>query len=263
MDRPKAKGKKTRSAKKRKPNWDQLYAETDAPTCDLFAGVDVADHCALETALDDLLHNLEGDYFLAWEAVVLDEEDLPLSEAHEDALDSLLSMGDSGRILYVNEIERPSQPWYQWARKVAAALLKQPFHTAEYHAQVTTEGWRRLAEAIEGHSTQLGLPEGVSRPLDVIPVDLQHGLWLQVCFGELEGLGQNGVSLSDEDESWRVSSFVEALQEHRESVEHLGLTLQELFTRVILPPTEEALLVEQLQERLGVGPTDPLAPALA
>ncbi len=64
MARPKTKGRKGLRAEKARHDWDRLFTETDAPSYDLFAEVDLADHCELETALEDLISTLESGRFL-------------------------------------------------------------------------------------------------------------------------------------------------------------------------------------------------------
>ena len=60
---------------------------------------------------DHFLFCMEGNTFLTWEAVIRDEQGLPLSERHEDALDGLLSVEDdpNDRTLYIDESSEASQ----------------------------------------------------------------------------------------------------------------------------------------------------------
>ena len=63
-----------------------------------------------------MLFSIEEGDFLRWEAVVCDELGLPLTARQEEALGDLLNFSDEAdedRILYINEIPRPSEPWYE------------------------------------------------------------------------------------------------------------------------------------------------------
>ena len=110
---------------------------------------DLNDQGDLEWLIEDLISDLENGYFLMWEAVVREEQELPLTEGQEEALSELMSFGDEDeddRILYVNERARPDEPWYQVVRKVVSHLLLNPFETYGTHYAVDLEGWPRLVE---------------------------------------------------------------------------------------------------------------------
>src|ERR1051326_7097524 len=85
--------------------------DPDIPTDDF-----LEEEGALESGLDDTVRFfvdwLEEDRFLAWEAVMGEEQDLPLTAKQKKALSSLLSFNDEGddAILYIDEIPRPSEP---------------------------------------------------------------------------------------------------------------------------------------------------------
>ncbi|MFC1707635.1 hypothetical protein ACFL59_12610 [Planctomycetota bacterium] len=242
----------TRRPKKRvvQEEWERLFSETDAPTENLIGSADLGDGNDVEQVLEDVMDALEDGYFLRWEAVIADENDLALTRAQREALERVIGVGDEDDdeleieegIRWIDERPRPSEPWYCTVQKVAAALLAEgPFDTAMIRSRVVTEGWPELVAAIEEHASALWRPPDLKSPVDVVPVDLQHKLWLQSCFFELEGLGQPGVApLHTKDESWRLPAFVEALEECRDSVEHLGLTLERLFDLIVLPPADEA-----------------------
>ena len=126
---------------------------------------DLDDRGGFEWLIEDLISDLENGYFLMWEAVVREEQELPLTEGQEEALSELMSFGDEDeddRILYINERARPDEPWYQVVRKVVPHLLRSPFETYGTHYAVDLEGWPRLVECLEEHSRGLSLPEGVT-----------------------------------------------------------------------------------------------------
>jgi len=79
-------------------------------------------------------------------------------------------------------------------------------------------------------------------------------LWLQYCFDELSGLGQEKeLTLANEEQkTWRIEGFIERLRECKDSVEYIGLTLEELFKRVRLLQQDEEILIECLKEELNI-----------
>jgi hypothetical protein len=83
---------------------------------------------ALEDGLDDtvgfFVDWLEEDRFLAWEAVVCEEQGLPLTAKQKKALRRLLSFSDEedDEILYIDEIARPSEPWHVILNKIVPRL---------------------------------------------------------------------------------------------------------------------------------------------
>ena len=193
---------------------------------------------------------------MRWEAVVCHELRLPLTARQEEALGDLLSFNDDpadDRILYINEIPRPSVPWYEIVRKVASHLLMTPFRTSDLHYEVTCDGWPNLVTVLEEHGAGLSLPEGVDRPVDVVPIELQHRLWLQTCFDRLSGLGQEDeLTLRNEEQQDRIEGFIRDLREHKESVEALDLTLERILDVLVLPPQDEPIFVQLTQKQLGL-----------
>jgi hypothetical protein len=107
--------------------------------------------------------------------------------------------------------------------------------------------------ALEEHGQGLSLPAGAASVRDVVPADLRHKLWLQDCFNDLSGLGQDDdMTLEDEEEHYRIEEFIERLRDCKESVEDLGLTLDTLLSRVIFPDGDRPIFVRLLSERLGL-----------
>jgi hypothetical protein len=70
---------------------------------------------------------------------------------------------------------------------------------------------------------------------EIIPPDVRHRVWLQYAFDSLSGVAQED-ELNRRDQSWRIDEFVACLREHRDSVDHLDLTLASLLSKV--PPSE-------------------------
>lgn len=249
------KRRRRRSRKSKRATQNQVVLDPDVPTHDFFERINLDKPWGLEEACDNLLYYLETGYFLQWEAVVRQEQGLRLTRAQKEALSNLISFSDEegDRILYIDEIARPSEPWYEIVRKIAPLLLQEPFKTYKVHYAVVIEGWPNLAEHLEKYGQDLSLPEGMTSPFDIIPVDLRHRLWLQTCFDALSGLGQDKeLTLENERQQDRVEWFIGLLREHKDTVQHFDLTIETLLTRVILPPKDEKILTEMMTEQLGL-----------
>ncbi len=252
-----SKRKIIRPAQRRKP------VQADVPTRDLFEHLNLDDPGDLGRSLDDFIYNISSGYFLQWEAVARREQGLPLTGKQKEALSELISFNDeeNDRILYIDEMPRPSQPWYELARSLAAHLPTEPFRTYEAYYSVTTEGWPSLVECLETYGRDLSLPAGAKTPLDIFSVELKHRLWLQSCFSVLSGLGQHAeLTLAKQEQQDRIKWFVELLQEYKDSVHYFDLTLDTLLTRVILPPKDKDIFIAMMIKALGLtSPQDRLA----
>ena len=250
--------KKKRKAPPKRPATFKWEFDPDIPTEDLLEGRDLRPEGDLYEIVDDFLFMMEHGDYLAWEAVVCSEQELPLTKAQEKTLGKLMSFGDDeeDRILYIDEIARPSEPWYETLRKIAPHLVIEPYKTFESLDDVQCEGWGRLTHCLDEHGRDLSLPSGVTTPLDVVPVELRHKLWLQWCFDELGGLGQSEtLTLQNEEEHDGIEGFIECLRRYKESVEYFDLTLDTLLTRVVLPDREKPVFVRTMQEKLGMKST--------
>ena len=246
-----------RSKRKRSKLAAQSQAQPDpgVPTRDYFEYIDLDSPGDVNQILDNLIHDIKTGYFLQWEAVVRQEQGLTLTKKQKKALDSLISFGDADddRILYIDEIPRPSEPWYEIARRIVPHILREPFRTDESMWWAVHEGWPTLVEVLESHGRDLSLPEGVKVPLDIFPIELRHRLWLQVCFDALGGLGQDKeLTLENEGQQYRVGWFIQLLREHKETVRYFELTLEKLLTKVIMPPKDEGIFVRMMIEQLGL-----------
>jgi len=155
----------------------KLFSDSDVPMYDYLKYINLNDHGDLERLLEDLTFDLENGYFLRWEAVVREEQGLPLTDKQEEALSEIIRFDeeeDDDRILYIDEIPRPSEPWYEIVRKLAQHLLLDEFRMFDIHFVVTTEGWAELAEVVEEYGIYLSLPEGIKSPIDVVSTIIQH-----------------------------------------------------------------------------------------
>ena len=228
--------------------------------------MDMSDTGQLSEALDNFVFYMqEGSWsFLTWEAVVREEQDLPLSEKHKQSLSALIGF-DHDVIHYIDDTPRPHEPWYETLRRLASHLPVASFNTAEPQFEVTTEGWPKLAEALRKHGKHISLPEGIDDPFGVIPLNLQHRLWLQSCLDELLGIGyrrgeDDVISLEQKDEHHRIDNFVEALREHKEDIRALELTLEKLWDFLSMPEKDKDIFTKIFSKTLGLkSNTDPIA----
>jgi len=205
--------------------------------------------------LDDLLNCLQDGYFLRWEAVIRNEQGLPLTKKQQKAFDEIINFSDEdedGPILHIDEIPRPSEPWYETLRKIAPKLILDPFKTYEIHNEIFYEELPRLVECLDEYARDLSLPEGTNSPKDVIPDDIRHRIWLQYCFDALSGLGQEEeLTLENEDQKpWRIEGFINALKENKDSVKYLNLTIETLLKMIKLPMKDEKIFVESMLKKL-------------
>jgi hypothetical protein len=213
----------------------------------------------LSEAVENFIFIMEKDDFLAWEAVMAHEQGLRLTHQQRAALGELINFGDpeDDQILYIDEIPRPSEPWYAILNKIVPHLLVEPFRTFDMHYEEQCEGWRRLVQCLNEHADGLSRPPGVSSAVEVVPTELRHKLWLQDCFDALSGLGQDEeLTLENsEQREFRIEDFVESLRKHKESVRYFDLTLDSLLTRVIVPEKDRPILIQAVQGTSGMKST--------
>ncbi len=229
--------------------------DADVPTGDFFEEGPLDDMSNLQDAVDSFVYWLEKDCFLIWEAVVSEEQGIPLTPKQKKALGGLLdfSDGDDDEILYIDEMPRPSEPWHVILNKIAPHLWINPYRTSDGHTEVQYEGWSQIITTLQEHGEDLILPPGAARTEEVVPADLRHNLWLQSCFNNLHGLGQeDSMTLADPEQHDRIEWFIEGLRECRESVAFFSLTLDSLLTRVILPEKDRPIFIRLMQEKLNV-----------
>ena len=228
----------------------------DVPKDDFFGGRDLKTNS--NEVLDDFIFIMEKDEFLAWEAVMAHEQGLRLTRQQRAALSKLLNFGDpeDDKILYIDEIPRPSEPWYDILNKIVPQMVIEPFRTFDVYYEEQCEGWGRLVQCLKEHAGGLSLPPGVSSPVEVVPAQLRHKLWLQECYDALSGLGQEEeLTLEDPEQHYRIEDFVDSLREHKASVRYFDLTFDSLLARVIVPEKDRPILIQAMQEKLGMKST--------
>jgi hypothetical protein len=113
--------RKRRRRRSRRIARDQIPLDPDVPTYDCLEHINLDDTGDVDQALDNLINDIKTGYFLQWEAVVRQEQGLPLTRKQKRILTSLISFGaeEDDRILYIDEIPRPKEPWYEIAKKIA------------------------------------------------------------------------------------------------------------------------------------------------
>jgi hypothetical protein len=230
----------------------------EIPTHDFFEEQKFDDTFDVDEVVTNFIFEMEHDGFLAWEAVVCHEQGVPLTRQQQAALSKLINFGDPDdeQILYIDEIPRTTEPWYEILRKIVPRLLVEPFRTLDAYTEAQHDGWRNLVACLNKRGGGLSLPQGATSPVQVIPADLRHRLDLQDCFSALSGLGQfDGATLEREDEQYCVDDFINILRTCKESVDFLDLTLDSLLTRLVLPDKETPIFIRLMQTKLGVKST--------
>jgi hypothetical protein len=230
----------------------------DVPTHDFIELRPLDEIWNLQEAVESFVYWVKKGQFLTWEAVVCQEQGIPLTAAQKKALGGLLNFNDEDddEILYINEITRPSERWDVILNEIAPHLLTEPFRTFDTQWEVRSDGWHEILTALDGHGRNLSLPPGVASCLEVVPADLRHKLWLQYCFNDLAGLGQDEeLTLEEPEEYYRIDEFIDHLREHKESMAHFRLTLDSLLTRLILPDKDQPIFTRLMLDKLGLGST--------
>jgi len=174
---------RTPAAPRQHPPRIRWQFEPDVPTSDFFDGLDLANEWHLHEAIESFVFWMQGHRFHAWEGVICEEQGVPPTAEQQDAAEELLCFGPSAdedpaaesRVLYIDEIPRPTEPWYEILRKIAARLLLDPFDVTANRNDVYCHGWTELEECLVEHGTGLSLPEDVTPPLEVILLpDVPH-----------------------------------------------------------------------------------------
>jgi hypothetical protein len=161
---------------------------------------------------------------------------------------------EDDQILYIDEIPRPSDPWHVILNKIVPHLMIEPYRTFDCHEEVKCDGWQRIITALREHGQGLSLPRSVESAEQVVPAELRHKLWLQYCFNDLGGLGQeDDMTLEDPEERYRIEWFIDHLREYKESVAFFGLTLESLLHKVIIPAKDKPIFLAMMQHSLDLG----------
>ncbi len=250
-----------------KPSQIRWEFGPEIPTEDFFEATRPDRSWDLYDVVEDFIYMLKNGEFLTWEAALCEEQGIPLNPQQEMALNDLISFNEPEEdevILYINGRPRPTEPWYDILNTIAPSLLIEPYRTFDIHDELQCEGWRMIMTALQEYGQGLSLPPGVESLEDVVPDELRHKLWLQDCFDDLSGLGQDDeLTLESPEEHYRIDLFVEHLRKYKASVIYFALTLESLLTKVVLPEKNQPIFLEMMQQKLGLSSLqEPLADGL-
>ncbi len=250
----------------RDEEFDSASEEEEIEARDYFEDYNLDDPHDLGQLVEDFIDDLEEGTFALWEAVRLREQGRPLTRFQRELLADLISFDDEPDepIVCIDELPRPDRPWHELLLEIARRLLSKPLSTKDCLEGVFTRGWPQLVAALAENGQGLPLPVGMRDPIEVVPAELRHELWFQSCLDALIGLGQQETwTLEDPAQHCRIADFIENLRLCRESVRALGVTLENLPSRVAVPARDRPILVRLLAEALGLeSPTLPLADRL-
>lgn len=229
------------------------------PCRDFFEWVELDDEIQVAELLETLCCEIEEHYFQAWALVERYEQQQPLSEGEQQQIDIWLedNADTPGQIQEIGGQPRPCQSWHVIANKILPLTIAHPYPLYDaYEYWGIFEGWQTLREIINHHGEDLPLPEQAQNPLQVIEPKLLHTLNLQICFGELAGLGERYSLLEGEDNEEgfeRVEWFINALRQFETSVAYLQISLDSLLDEYLDGPEDElAKLRECLQQSLSI-----------
>jgi hypothetical protein len=160
-------------------NWD---FGPEVPVLDFFETFDLSRPIDLSEAVENFIYDMEKDEIRTWEAVIREEQVLATMPLLIDLAGELMDFGapdEDDPVHYIDGIERCSEPWYEILRQITPHLRIERLRTADAHDDVLLNGWPRIAVWVERRARGLSLPEGVRRPLDVVPEELRHRVWIQ------------------------------------------------------------------------------------
>ncbi|MDM8520262.1 hypothetical protein QUF64_09455 [Anaerolineales bacterium HSG6] len=233
--------------------------DPNLPSFDYLEDKDLDDLSDVDQIVADITLDIEMGYFLKWEAITRWEHGQRLSQAHKTALDDIADFSRKQKepVLYINEMARPCEPWYETVRKVLPRLVLEKIDTTEEYYETTWNGWPVLANTLVEHGQDLSVPSKVRSPLNVISLKIQHHLWLQYSLSVFAGLGTDEeLSLTNEEQLPRLENFIELLEKCKASVAFFKLTLDGLLGMLILPEQDEMILRQELLSRLALPSAD-------
>jgi hypothetical protein len=254
MSKPKQRA--SASWRDRPIDWQQ--AVRGVPVEDYLDAYELSSPAGRHDAVEDVVYLLESGRWLTWEAVVREEQGLPLGEAHELALDELLDFSDDeeDRVLWIDESARPREPWYATVQRLARTLQVVRYVTSAAHYEGELTAGERLLLAVEEHGEHLSLPPGADRPYDAIGPELWDRLTVQVALDAFSGVGA-GAEVVDAD---RIDWFLRDLKARIASVVALDVSLDDVLAPLVMPHRERERLVRAVVQQLRIrDSTDPIA----
>ncbi len=233
---------------------DWRRACVDVPFWLPFEDLELDHDPSLEQAVEAIELWLERGYYFGWEAVIRLEQGLELSPRHTNRL-AELGVREGDLVHWIDDWERPGEPWYQSVRELAPRLLVDRLVTHE-----PTGVDRRLLlgaqmlDAIEAHAGPLSLPHGCAAIQEILPKQLWHRLRIQPLYLWLLGLGTHTpegrlVSLADSEEGYRIEEIADAVVRCAPSLAALGWGTGELMEPVVMPVADRRTLLEALAAR--------------
>lgn len=208
------------------------------------------DTVQLHEAAQTLAWRLETGWFLVWEAALRAEQGLGLTAEQKVALAGLMG-GDGGRILYIDDGERPCEPWYQSLRRLAPHLVAEGDEVRRTYDG--DEATRKLVAAVEAHAPSLSLPARCTSIEDMLPGGLWHRLRIRDLLAQLEELdpraehGRGLMAPPYREETLRA--VAEAVQAYVGDLVALEWTLDVLLARADLPVSFARELSQELSAR--------------
>jgi hypothetical protein len=227
----------------------------EVETCDYFEGRDLTDPHDLAELVERFVGDVEEGAFAQWEAAERDDQGLPRTPTQQAWLEAEVPSDDESdeHTIFVDDLPRPDRPWHELLLELARHLVVKPLSTTDTVTGVTTRGWPCIVACLAESGQGLSLPEGVLAPVEVVPAELRHDLWLQSCLDALIGLGQDeALTLEDPGQHARIDDLIENLRVCHESIRFLGVTLAGLMLRVDLPPRDRPIFARLLTEALGL-----------
>lgn len=232
-----------------------VKGDEEVETLDYFEGFDLANAQDLAELVERFVGDVEEGAFARWEAVERQDQGLPRTPSQQALLEAEIPLDDESdeHTVFVDDRPHPDRPWHEILVDLVRHLVAKPLSTKDTLTGVTTRGWPCIVACLAESGEGLSLPEGVRVPVEVVPPELRHDLWLQSCLDALVGLGQKDkCTLEEPEQQVRVDELVENLRVCRESVRFLGVTLETLMRRVELPPRDRPILARLLTEALGL-----------
>lgn len=233
--------------------------KNEIPTYDFFERMPQSDF-ELEEIIENFVSSMENNYFLMWEAVVCQEQNIELTEHQQKQLDQLINFGEeeSDEVLYIDEMPRPNKKWYETAVQIAEKLVKGRITAYEIHSALIAEGWEKLRESIVENSAHLSKPKGIKNAIEVIPEEIRHHLAIQEAMDWLVGLGQEEeLSLTNPDQAFRVEELIEDLSKNIGSVTYFQLSIEKIVSKFIdLKEEDEIKFKELMVEKLCLKSTE-------
>lgn len=148
--------------------------------------VDCQPHQSLEESVSYLRLGLESGFHFAWEAVIRDEQDLPLGPVQSNYLEGLPAQ--QGRLEYIDGMPRPALSWAQELRAIAERATVS--EDSELFLDPESPGyWPALCATLRERAIELGNPGDLCDPVTALKPEHRFALDREICHQELEELG--------------------------------------------------------------------------